>query len=40
LAPQYATRAREIATRMTKSTESVATAADLLETFARLRRVG
>jgi UDP:flavonoid glycosyltransferase YjiC (YdhE family) len=40
LAPQYATRAREIATRMTKSTESVATAADLLENFARLRRVG
>jgi UDP:flavonoid glycosyltransferase YjiC (YdhE family) len=40
LAPQYATRAREIATRMTKSTESVATAADLLETFAHLRRVG
>ncbi|MBV8179805.1 MAG: glycosyltransferase [Mycobacterium sp.] len=40
LAPQYATRAREIATRMTKSTESVATAADLLENFARLRRAG
>jgi UDP:flavonoid glycosyltransferase YjiC (YdhE family) len=40
LAPQYATRAREIATRMTKSTESVTAAADLLETFARRRRVG
>jgi UDP:flavonoid glycosyltransferase YjiC (YdhE family) len=40
LAPQYATRAREIATRMTKSAESVATAADLLENFAPLRRVG
>jgi UDP:flavonoid glycosyltransferase YjiC (YdhE family) len=40
LAPQYATRAREIATQMTKSTESVATAADLLENFARLRRAG
>jgi UDP:flavonoid glycosyltransferase YjiC (YdhE family) len=39
LAPQYATRAREIATRMTKPTESVATAADLLEN-AHLRRVG
>jgi UDP:flavonoid glycosyltransferase YjiC (YdhE family) len=35
LAPQYVTRAREIATRMTKSTESVATAADLVEKFAR-----
>jgi UDP:flavonoid glycosyltransferase YjiC (YdhE family) len=40
LAPQYATRARAIATRMTKSTESVTAAADLLESFARLRRVG
>jgi UDP:flavonoid glycosyltransferase YjiC (YdhE family) len=40
LAPQYLTRAREIATRMTKSAESVTAAADLLETFARLRRVG
>jgi UDP:flavonoid glycosyltransferase YjiC (YdhE family) len=40
LAPQYATRAREIATRMTKSAESVAAAADLLENFARLRRAG
>jgi UDP:flavonoid glycosyltransferase YjiC (YdhE family) len=40
LAPQYLTRARQIATQMTKSAESVATAADLLENFARLRRVG
>jgi UDP:flavonoid glycosyltransferase YjiC (YdhE family) len=40
LAPQYATRARQIATQMTKSTESVAAAADLVENFARLRRVG
>jgi UDP:flavonoid glycosyltransferase YjiC (YdhE family) len=35
LAPQYATRAREIAIRMTKPAESVATAADLVEGFAR-----
>jgi UDP:flavonoid glycosyltransferase YjiC (YdhE family) len=40
LAPQYLTRAREIATRMTKPAESVAAAADLVENFARLRRVG
>jgi UDP:flavonoid glycosyltransferase YjiC (YdhE family) len=40
LAPQYVTRAREIAPRMTKSAESVAAAADLVENFARLRRVG
>jgi UDP:flavonoid glycosyltransferase YjiC (YdhE family) len=40
LAPQYRTRAREIATRMTKPAESVAAAADLLENFASLRRVG
>jgi UDP:flavonoid glycosyltransferase YjiC (YdhE family) len=40
LAPQYVTRAREIATRMTKPTASVANAADLLENFARLRHVG
>ncbi len=40
LAPQYATRAREIATRMTRPAESVAAAADLLENFARLERVG
>jgi UDP:flavonoid glycosyltransferase YjiC (YdhE family) len=36
LAPQYATRAREIATRITESDASVATAADLVEDFARL----
>jgi UDP:flavonoid glycosyltransferase YjiC (YdhE family) len=40
LAPQYVTRAREIAIRMTKPAESVAAAADLVENFARLRRVG
>ena len=40
LAPQYVARAREIATRMTKPAESVAAAADLLENFARLKRVG
>ncbi|MGN6337631.1 glycosyltransferase [Mycobacterium sp.] len=40
LAPEYAVRARAIASRMTKTHESVATAADLLEKFARQRRVG
>jgi UDP:flavonoid glycosyltransferase YjiC (YdhE family) len=40
LAPQYITRAREVATRMTKSAESVARAADLLEDAARLGRFG
>jgi UDP:flavonoid glycosyltransferase YjiC (YdhE family) len=40
LAPQYVTRAREFATRMTKPAESVAAAADLLEVFASSRRVG
>jgi len=40
LAPQYAARAREIATRMTKPAESVTTAADLVEKFARQRRGG
>jgi len=40
LAPQCLTRARELATRMTKPAESVAAAADLVENFARLRRVG
>ena len=40
LAPQYVARAREIATRMTEPAESVAAAADLVEDFARLRRVG
>jgi UDP:flavonoid glycosyltransferase YjiC (YdhE family) len=40
LTPQYAARARELATRMTKPTESIATAADLVEDFARLRLSG
>jgi UDP:flavonoid glycosyltransferase YjiC (YdhE family) len=40
LAPQYVTRAREVATRMTKPAENVAAVADLVENFARLRRVG
>ncbi|MCV7398729.1 glycosyltransferase [Mycobacterium fragae] len=39
LAPQYRTRAREIATRMTKPAESAARAADLLEDTARLSPV-
>ncbi|OBH02051.1 MULTISPECIES: glycosyltransferase [unclassified Mycobacterium] len=39
LAPEYLTRARELATRMTKPAESVTAAADLVEDFARLRRV-
>ncbi len=38
LAPQYVTRAREIATRMTKPADSVAAAADLVEDFARRSR--
>ena len=40
LAPHYVARAREIATQMSKPADSVAAAADLLEDFARLRRVG
>jgi UDP:flavonoid glycosyltransferase YjiC (YdhE family) len=40
LAPQYVTRAREIASRMSKPAENVAAAADRVENFARLRRVG
>jgi UDP:flavonoid glycosyltransferase YjiC (YdhE family) len=35
LAPEYATRAREIATRMTTPAASVAAAADLMEDFVR-----
>ncbi|MCV7428702.1 hypothetical protein H7K34_19710 [Mycobacterium montefiorense] len=35
LAPEYATRAREIAAQMTKSVASVVTAADLVEDLAR-----
>ena len=40
LDPDYVARAREVATRTTKPTESVANTADLLENFARLRHVG
>ncbi len=40
LAPDYAARAREIATRMTTPAESIAVAADLVENSARLGRVG
>jgi UDP:flavonoid glycosyltransferase YjiC (YdhE family) len=40
LAPQYLARAREIATRMTEPAKSVTAAADLVEDFARLKRVG
>jgi UDP:flavonoid glycosyltransferase YjiC (YdhE family) len=40
LAPQYATRAREVAAQMTKRAESVSSAADLLENTARLGRFG
>ena len=36
LAPDYVTRAREIATRITKPAASVTATADLLENFARL----
>jgi UDP:flavonoid glycosyltransferase YjiC (YdhE family) len=37
LAPQYLTRAREIAPRMSKPAESAVAAADLVENFARLK---
>ncbi|KUI42158.1 glycosyl transferase family 1 [Mycobacterium sp. IS-1590] len=40
LAPDYVTRAREFASRMTKPAESVTNAADLVENLARSRRVG
>jgi UDP:flavonoid glycosyltransferase YjiC (YdhE family) len=40
LAPECATRARDLAARMTRPAESVATAADLLEKYARTRRPG
>lgn len=40
LAPHYASRAQEFATRMTKPAESVAAAADLLEAAASGRPVG
>jgi UDP:flavonoid glycosyltransferase YjiC (YdhE family) len=39
LAPQYTTRAREIATRTTKPAQSITAAADLLEDAARRKRV-
>jgi UDP:flavonoid glycosyltransferase YjiC (YdhE family) len=39
LAPDCVARAREIATRMTKSTESATKTADLLEGFARTKRL-
>lgn len=40
LAPQYAARAREVATHLTKPAESVAAAADLLEQAARGKSFG
>jgi UDP:flavonoid glycosyltransferase YjiC (YdhE family) len=40
LTPDYVARAREFATQMTKPAESVANAADRVENFAHLRRVG
>jgi len=40
LATDYVNRARELATRLTKPAESVTAAADLMEKFARTRRVG
>lgn len=40
LAPEYVKRAREIAARMTKAADSAAAAADHVENFARLQRVG
>ncbi|RAV13498.1 glycosyl transferase family 1 [Mycolicibacterium sp. GF69] len=40
LGPQYVSRARELATQVSKSTECVAAAADHLEDFARSKRVG
>ncbi|WP_068185761.1 glycosyltransferase [Mycobacterium sp. UM_CSW] len=39
LAPDYAARARELATRMTEPAKSAADAADRLENFARFRRI-
>jgi UDP:flavonoid glycosyltransferase YjiC (YdhE family) len=40
LTPPYLANAREIATRITKPANSAAAAADLVEDFARLNRVG
>jgi UDP:flavonoid glycosyltransferase YjiC (YdhE family) len=39
LAPEYVARAGELATRMTEPAKSAAAAADLLENFARIKRV-
>jgi UDP:flavonoid glycosyltransferase YjiC (YdhE family) len=39
LAPEYATRAREIATYTSKPADSIANTADLLEHFARSKRI-
>jgi UDP:flavonoid glycosyltransferase YjiC (YdhE family) len=39
LAPEYATQARELSTRMTKPADSIARAADLLQDLARSRRL-
>lgn len=39
LAPQYLVRASEVAPRITKPAESITAAADLVENFARVRRV-
>jgi UDP:flavonoid glycosyltransferase YjiC (YdhE family) len=40
LTPQCVTRAREVAAQMTRSAESVARAADLVENIASLSRSG
>jgi UDP:flavonoid glycosyltransferase YjiC (YdhE family) len=40
LGPEYVAQAREVATQTTKPAESVADAADLLESFARSKEVG
>ncbi|WP_331710659.1 glycosyltransferase, partial [Mycobacterium scrofulaceum] len=40
LSPDYASRARELAARMTKPTDSITKTADLLEDFARVLRAG
>jgi UDP:flavonoid glycosyltransferase YjiC (YdhE family) len=39
LVPEYATRARELATRISTSAQSVAKAADLVEEFASSKRL-
>ena len=40
LTPEYVGRARELATRMSKPADSMTAAADHLENFARLRKIG